>query len=91
MLVELCITLPSLKKYVMEPNVFSGYHIRGIGGVLCSFEHEHYPSNSVDLWCLIIEYPNDNIGFLVSLCNTFASFKRYVLEPNVFMGSLTRG
>ncbi len=28
------------------------------------FEHEQYPSNSVNPWCLIIEYPNDGIGFL---------------------------
>jgi hypothetical protein len=56
---------PSLKKYAMEPNVFLGQLIRGIVGVLCHFEHEQYPSNSVDPWCLIIEYPNEGIGFLV--------------------------
>jgi hypothetical protein len=38
--------------------------IRGIVGVLCSIEHEQYPSNSIDPWCLIIEYLNDSIGFL---------------------------
>jgi len=48
----------------MEPNVFMGYLIRGITSVLCSFEHEQYPSNNVNPWCLFIEYPNDNIGFL---------------------------
>jgi hypothetical protein len=37
----------------------------GIAGVLCNFEHEQYPFDSVDLWCLITEYLNDNIGFLV--------------------------
>jgi hypothetical protein len=58
---------------------------------MCSFEHEQYLSNNVDPWCLIIEYPNDNIGFLVWLCNTPTSFKRYVLEPNVFPGYPTRG
>jgi hypothetical protein len=58
--------------------------------VLCSFEHEQYPSNSVDPWCLIFEYLNDNIGFLVWLCNTLTSFKIYVLEPNVFLGYLTK-
>jgi hypothetical protein len=63
----------------------------GIAGVLCNFEHEQYPFDSVDLWCLITEYLNDNIGFLVWLCNTPTSFKRYVLEPNVFLGYLTRG
>jgi hypothetical protein len=29
MLVRICITLPSLKRYVMEPNVFLGYLERG--------------------------------------------------------------
>jgi hypothetical protein len=33
---------------------------------LCSFEDEQYPSNNVDSWYLITEYPNDGIGFLVS-------------------------
>jgi len=50
----------------MEPIVFLGQFIRGIVGVLCNFEHEQYPSNSVDPWCLNIEYPNDNIIFLGS-------------------------
>jgi hypothetical protein len=36
----------------------------GIASVLCRFEHEQYLSSSVDPWCLIIEYPNDGIGFL---------------------------
>ncbi len=40
--------------------------MKGIAIVLCSFEHEQYPSNSVDPWYLIIEYLNDNIGFLGS-------------------------
>jgi hypothetical protein len=49
----------------MEPNVFLGQLIRGIVGVLCHFEHEQYPSNSVDPWCLIIKYLNEGIGFFV--------------------------
>jgi hypothetical protein len=49
----------------MEPNVFLGKLIWGIVGVLCSFEDEQYPSNSVDPWCLIIEYPNEGIDFLI--------------------------
>ncbi len=48
----------------MEPTIFLGQLIRGIVGVLCNFEHEQYPSNSVDPWCLIIEYLNDIIVFL---------------------------
>jgi hypothetical protein len=39
--------------------------MRGIAGVLCNFEHEKYPSNSVDPWYLIIKYPNKGIGFFV--------------------------
>jgi hypothetical protein len=39
--------------------------MRGIVNVLCSFEHEQYRSNNVDPWCLIIEYPNEDIGFLI--------------------------
>ncbi len=38
--------------------------MKGIASVSCSFEHEQYPFNNVDPWCLIIEYPNDSIGFL---------------------------
>jgi len=37
--------------------------MKGIVGVLCSFEVEHYPSNSIDSWCLITEYPNEGIHF----------------------------
>jgi hypothetical protein len=42
-LIRLCNILPSLKKYVMEPNVFMGYPMWGIASVLNSFGHEHYP------------------------------------------------
>jgi hypothetical protein len=48
----------------MEPIVFMGQVIRDIAGVLCSFEQEQYLSNSVDPWCLITKYLNDNIVFL---------------------------
>jgi hypothetical protein len=48
---------------IMEPNVFLGQTMKGIVGVLCSFEVEHYPSNSIDSWCLITEYPNEGIHF----------------------------
>jgi hypothetical protein len=33
---------------VMEPNVFMGQHVKGTTCLLCSFEDEQYPSNSVD-------------------------------------------
>jgi hypothetical protein len=50
----------------MEPNVFLGYFARGIVNVLNNFGHEQYPYKSnIDPWCLIIEYPNEGIGFLV--------------------------
>jgi hypothetical protein len=38
----------NFKRYVMEPNVFMGYPIRDIVGVLSSFGHEQYLSNIVD-------------------------------------------
>jgi len=37
-----------------------GITYKGNVGLLCSFEHEKYSSNSVDPWCLIIEYLNNN-------------------------------
>jgi hypothetical protein len=49
----------------MEPNVFMGQPMRGIAGVLCSFEDEQHPSNNIDPWCLITKYPNEGIHFLV--------------------------
>jgi hypothetical protein len=73
----------------MEPIVFLGQLIMGIVGVLCNFEHEQYPSNSVDPWCLIIEYLNDSIVFLgglVRVHNTPPHVKQYVTKPNVFIG-----
>jgi hypothetical protein len=44
-LVRLCNTLPCVKRYVMEPNVFLGYLERGIACSLSFFEHEQYPFN----------------------------------------------
>jgi hypothetical protein len=41
-------TLPCVKIYVMEPNVFFGYFERGIACVLNSFGHEQYPFDSLD-------------------------------------------
>jgi hypothetical protein len=53
-LLGLCNNLPSFKRYVMEPNVFMGYLVWGIVGVLSSFGHEKYPFKSdIDPWCLI--------------------------------------
>jgi hypothetical protein len=39
--------------------------MRGITNVLCSFEDEQYPSNSVNAWGLITEYLNKGNGFLI--------------------------
>jgi hypothetical protein len=50
---------------VMEPNVFLEQPMKGIVGVLCSFEDDHYPSNSINPWCLIINYLNECIRLLV--------------------------
>jgi hypothetical protein len=41
-LVRLNNTPPSFKTYVMEPNVFLGYLVWAIVGVLNSFGHEQY-------------------------------------------------
>jgi hypothetical protein len=94
-LVGLCKIPPSFKRYVMEPNVFMGYHVRGIASVLSSFGHEQYPSKSdVGIRCLITIYPNESIGFLVGFGRATQyppRVKRYVMEPNVFMGYLEWG
>ncbi len=62
------------------------------------FGHEQYPSNSLDQnnsahdvysvaqWGYCIPYK-----LLVGLCNTHSSFKIYVMEPNVFLGYITKG
>jgi hypothetical protein len=31
------------------------------------------------------------VGFCVVICNTFSSFKLYVIEPKGFLGYFTRG
>jgi hypothetical protein len=68
--------------------------IRGIAGVLFSFEHEQYPSSSVNPWCLITKYPNDGIVFLGGFGRGMQyppHVKQYVMEPSVFMGYLEKG
>ncbi len=63
-------------------------------GVLCSFEDEQYPSNSVNPWCLIIEYPNEGISVLIGFgraMHTPSHVKIYVMEPNVFLRYLEKG
>ncbi len=42
-----------------------GQPMRGIAVVLCSFENERYPSDSIDPWCLITKYLNVGISFLI--------------------------
>jgi hypothetical protein len=49
-------TLPYVKRHVMQPNEFLGYLKRGIACLVSPFEHEQYPSNSMDQnifypWC----------------------------------------
>jgi hypothetical protein len=76
----------------MKANVFMGQPMKGIVNVLCSFEDEQYPSNSKNPWCLIIEYLNEGIGFLVGFGRvTLSHVKKYVMELNVFLGYLKRG
>jgi len=52
-LLRLCNTPPSFKRYVMEPNVFLRYPTKGITCVLSNFGHEQYTSNNINPWCLI--------------------------------------
>ncbi len=77
---------------VMNSNVFIGQPMRGIVNVLCSFEDEQYPSNNINPWFLIIKYVSEGIGFLVGFGRvTLSHVKRYVMEPNVFLGYFKRG
>jgi hypothetical protein len=46
--VGLCNTLPHVKIYVMEHNVFLGYLKRGVACSLNLFGHEQYLFNSLD-------------------------------------------
>ncbi len=50
----------------MEPNAFLKYPKRGTASVLSNFGHGQYLSNNVNPWCLITEYPNEGIGFLIN-------------------------
>jgi hypothetical protein len=43
---------------------------------------------------MFIEYPKHGIALLLSfgkVCNTPSSFKKYIMEPNVFLGYPARG
>jgi hypothetical protein len=81
------------QKICYGPNVFLKYLVWDIVGVLSSFGHEQYPSKrDVNLWCLIIEYLNEGIGFLVGFGRVTPScVKIYVMEPNVFLGHFKKG
>jgi hypothetical protein len=82
----------------MEPNVFVVYLEKGNACSLGLFGHEQYPFKnlhqnnsahgvySVAQWGYYICF-----RFLVRLCNILPSFKRYVMEPNVFWGYIARG
>jgi len=69
--------------------------MRGIAGVLCNFEHEKYPSNSVDPWYLIIKYPNKGIGFFVCFGRAtqypFHVSKYMLWNPMYLWDTLQRG
>jgi hypothetical protein len=41
-------TLPHVKRYVMEPNVFLRYLKKGIECLVSPFRHEQCPFNSLD-------------------------------------------
>jgi hypothetical protein len=74
----------ALQFQVMEPNVFIGQRMRGIVGVLCSFEYEHYLSNSKNSWCLLTKYPNEGIHFLISYTIPLHVSKDMLWSPMYF-------
>ncbi len=94
-LVRLCNTPPSFKRYVMEPNVFLGYLVRGIAYVLSRLGHEQYPSNNVDPLCLNYKIQLTRVlvslSIFIGLRNTPPHVKIYVMEFNVFIGYPKRG
>ncbi len=47
-LVGLRNTSSCVKRHVVEPNVFLGYLVKGIAGVLNSLGHEQYPFDSLN-------------------------------------------
>jgi hypothetical protein len=61
---------------------------------LCSFEHDQYPSHNVDhgvqllntLMMVLV-----SLEVLIGLRNTPPHVKKYVMEPNVFLGYLEKG
>jgi hypothetical protein len=59
--------------------------MEGFASVLCIFEHEQYPSNNVDPWCLIIEYPDESIDLLVGFGMTMEyPYKDMLWNPMYF-------
>jgi hypothetical protein len=77
----------------MEPNVFLGYPDKGTTCVLSSFGHEQYPSKSIDPWCLIIEYLNEGIGFLVGFGRVTIPFhiSKYMLWNPMHFCDIVKG
>jgi len=83
----------------MEPNVFMGYPKRGISCSLNPLGHEQY--TLLIVWTKIIQpmvftkYPNEGIAFFTcfvrAMYNTSRSFKRYDMEPKLFLGYPKRG
>jgi hypothetical protein len=76
-LVWLYNTLASFKNYVIEPKWFLGYLERGNAHALNIPMHEQYPFDSLD---------QNNLAHVGKVCITLPILKRYVMEPNVFLG-----
>jgi len=75
----------------VKPNVFMGYPMRGIVGVLNSFGDEQYRSKSnMDSWCLINKYPSEGIGFLVGFGRATQYPKDMLWNPMYFWDTLKR-
>jgi len=66
-------TFQHVKRYVMEPNIFLGYPMKGISCLVSPFRHVQYPSNNMDQNNLahgVTMYPNEGITFLVGFVTT---------------------
>ncbi len=63
--------------------------MKSIASLLSIFGHEQYHSNSIDPWCLIIEYLNESISFFVGFGRAMLyifTFQTICYEPNAFLG-----
>ncbi len=82
----------------MEPKVFLGYHKRGLINSLICYGHEQYPFDSLDQTriqpMVFTEYANKGIAILLGFGKAMQyllGFKKYDMEPKLFLGYLEKG